>query len=459
MNRKIGRLIPLLAMTALILVVVTAAYGATPANTVKPAVTNTNFQLGETVATSNGTWSNTPTSYTYAWQRCSAAGASCATIAGETASSYVLATSDIDHTLIANVTATNADGSATASSVATLLIADDSPPVNTDRPAVSGTATVGQALTVSNGTWTGGARTFTYQWKRCDAVGASCTAISGATATTYTLAAADAAQTLRVEVTAANPSGTRMAASDRTVAISQSLVNTVLPAITGTAEVGQTLTAINGTWTSPTPVTYALQWQRCDGTGASCTDITGSTAATRLVAVGDVAKTLRAKVTATNSTGSVTATSLATVVVAQPMLCGVAANKVTHNKDGSKTVSATDLTLPDRLVVDKVTFKPKKVTKKKQKLTVKLRVREQSSCNVKNAVVSIISVPGGLTTKTKAKNTANSGWVTFTVKTTTKLNRTYKTLTFYVQAHKSGEKANTGISASRLIVVKARLKK
>jgi hypothetical protein len=61
-----------------------------------------------------------------------------------------------------------------------------SAPVNTVAPAVTGTATVGQTLSTTNGTWLGApAPTFTYQWQR------SGSNIGGATSSTYVLVAAD----------------------------------------------------------------------------------------------------------------------------------------------------------------------------------------------------------------------------------------------------------------------------
>lgn len=87
-------------------------------------------------------------------------------------------------------------------------------------------------------------------------------------------------------------------------------INTVLPAITGTTTSGQTLTSTTGTWTgTPTP-TYTRAWYR-DGVV-----IAGATAATYVLVAGDVGKRITVVVTATNTNGVVTATSLPTAVVA-----------------------------------------------------------------------------------------------------------------------------------------------
>lgn len=75
---------------------------------------------------------------------------------------------------------------------------------NTAIPVVSGTAQQGQTLSTSNGSWTYDLDflTYTYRWLRCDAAGANCVAIGGATNLTYLLTAADVGSTIRSEVTA-----------------------------------------------------------------------------------------------------------------------------------------------------------------------------------------------------------------------------------------------------------------
>ena len=85
--------------------------------------------------------------------------------------------------------------------------------------------------------------------------------------------------------------------------------NTVAPSISGTAKVGQTLTAANGTWTGrPTP-TLTRQW-RADGNA-----ISGATGATYVPVEGDIGKAITVRVTGANPYGSAAVTSAATAAV------------------------------------------------------------------------------------------------------------------------------------------------
>lgn len=80
-------------------------------------------------------------------------------------------------------------------------------------------------------------------------------------------------------------------------------VNTVAPAVTGTTEVGETLSSTTGTWSGTPTITYAYQWRR-DGV-----NIGGATASTYLLVEADLAALITCRVTATNSVGSAGATS------------------------------------------------------------------------------------------------------------------------------------------------------
>jgi hypothetical protein len=103
-------------------------------------------------------------------------------------------------------------------------------PANTFRPAISGSTVQGQALTATNGSWTGTpAPTFTDKWSRCDTTGANCTAIPSATSQIYTLGRADVGSTLEVTITAINPAGQAQATSPPTPTITGATTATASP--------------------------------------------------------------------------------------------------------------------------------------------------------------------------------------------------------------------------------------
>jgi hypothetical protein len=193
-------------------------------------------------------------------------------------------------------------------------------PVNTAPPTISGTAQVGQTLTAGNGTWSNSPTSFAYQWLRCNAAGNSCVSVANGTQKTYTLVGADAGHTMRVRVTATNADGSASAQSDQTEVVapatsSAAPKNTAAPTISGTAKVGQELTADEGSW-SGNPTGYAYQWQRCDADVAACSPVTGATGKTYGVRLADLGYRLRVAVTARNAKGSATANSAITAIVA-----------------------------------------------------------------------------------------------------------------------------------------------
>jgi hypothetical protein len=99
-------------------------------------------------------------------------------------------------------------------------------PTNTALPTVTGTAIQGQILTGTDGTWTNTPTAFNRTWQKCDAAGANCVAIPGATASTYTVAATDVGATLRFSVAATDASGTPTAPA---VSVQTAVVIGVVP--------------------------------------------------------------------------------------------------------------------------------------------------------------------------------------------------------------------------------------
>ena len=292
-----------------------------PSNTAAPVIGGT-AQQGQTLSTTNGSWTNSPTSYGYQWQDCNTSGASCTNIQDATGHTYTLSSGDVGHRVRAVVTATNGGGSASAPSAVTATVTGSTPnpPSNSAPPVISGTTQQGQKLTTTNGSWTNSPSSYAYQWQDCNSSGASCANISGATSSSYTLTANDVGDTIVVVVTATNAGGSASASSGATGVVTAASnpsppSNTSAPVVSGTPQQGQTLSTSNGSWTN-SPSSYGYQWQDCNSSGASCANISGATSSSYTLTANDVSHTIVAVVTATNAAGSGSGSSAATGVVA-----------------------------------------------------------------------------------------------------------------------------------------------
>ena len=178
------------------------------------------------------------------------------------------------------------------------------PPPNTlatGLPSITGTAQVGETLTadatgISDGDGLSNA-TFAYQWLDDDAE------INGATASTYTLDDDDAGKVIKVKVTFTDDADNDeelTSAATGAVAAAPPPPNTLatgVPSITGTAQVGETLTA-DATGISDADgldnATFTYQWLADDA------EINGATASTYTLADADAGKAIKVKVTFTD---------------------------------------------------------------------------------------------------------------------------------------------------------------
>ncbi len=245
-------------------------------------------------------------------------------------------------------------------------------PLLSTPPTVVGPPEAGQLLAAVPGVWEGGKPlVFTYQWRRCDAAGATCAPISGATAESYRPVTADVGHSLKVFVTAASAAGNANATTVPTVAVTPAgtspgarPTNLTAPQILGSPQDGQILTSSVGTWTgSPTKFTY--RWRRCNASGASCIAIPHATGPRRTLTPDDIGSTLSLVVTATGQGGATSATTSATgVVVAAPLppvsvgtqtvRRGIAGNLQTD--DGRATVTWQPGAVPVGKTVSLTTF-------------------------------------------------------------------------------------------------------
>jgi hypothetical protein len=175
---------------------------------------------GGTLTGDPGSWTGADNGLAYAWQRCDAAGANCAPIDGAAGRTLSLGSTLVGSTALFVVTATGPGGSTTTTALSAIVVGIAAPappqaqvPSNETTPVLSGDASPGSTLTATSGFWSDQAATITYAWQRCDANG-SCSAIDGATQSSYTITADDIDSTLRVVVTATNAAGSASANSD-----------------------------------------------------------------------------------------------------------------------------------------------------------------------------------------------------------------------------------------------------
>jgi hypothetical protein len=184
--------------------------GATgpPRNTAPPTLSGTP-QVGVQLICSSGSWSGAPQSFERGWLRDGAV------IAGATAPMYTLTSADAGAQVACRVRATNARGTSAWVSSDPVTVGGSgggggggTGPTSLTPPVISGTPAVGQTLSCSTGTWSGGGPGgvggvlgYAYQWRRGG------TPILGATGATYLVVAADSGTALTCTVTATTGAG------------------------------------------------------------------------------------------------------------------------------------------------------------------------------------------------------------------------------------------------------------
>jgi hypothetical protein len=399
--------------------------------------------------------------FTYDWQSCDAQGNDCFDADTPDGQTHVVVADEVDGTLRVLVTATNASGSATALSAPTPLITDTATIANATPPVITGSPTVGQTMTTSDGTWLGTpAPTFTYAWETCDATGANCVTVPGATKNTLKIDGTMIGKTVKSKVTATNSNGTASAESDPSAVIGTSAatapVSSSPPTITGTPKAGQTLTAGPGTWTGAAPFTYTYSWERCSSKGTGCTAISGATKQTYVVTTADNGKTLKVKVTAKNSIGSASATSDATVPVGSnaqptppppPTPPPVSGADRLLLPDGKFSIPIADVAAPDKLVVAVVEVPAR--ARPKARLVATVRVTDSHGDVVRGAMVEIHASPRAALAKVAQSPTDVGGYADLLLRTTSRVG----TMQLFVRARTGAKAKEALVSAAKRVKV------
>jgi len=201
----------------------TAAPTVAPQNVGEPTVSGAT-RVGQVLRTTRGTWTGTPPiTYAFRWFRCTGPGApdasDCRRISNAGDNTYVLREGDAGFRIRSQVMATNADGSALATSNPTSIVIS-ARPTNTREPSISGSPTVGSRLQANRGEWAGEQPiTYSYIWLRCNTSGDNCSEIQGANDTEYEVRDADTGHTIRVRVVARNDRGSTSAISNPTATV------------------------------------------------------------------------------------------------------------------------------------------------------------------------------------------------------------------------------------------------
>lgn len=320
-------------------------------------------------------------------------------------------------------------------------------PSNTRLPSISGTARDGSILSTDNGRWDGSPTSFAYQWLRCDSAGGGCTPIGGANSFRYTVGSADVGSRLRAQVTATNSSGSGSATSQPTGVVAASgnaPVITRLPSLSGRTQVGSTLTADRGNWSGSQPISFDFSWQRCDATGNTCsTFIVHSHLKAYTLTAGDVGHRIRVEVTAMNSHGS-------TSVFSDPT--GV----VTETAPPAKAIAVANVSLPDQLIIDGVSFAPNPIVSRSAPVTARFHVSDTKGLSVQGALVYALGLPYGWVYGAPEQPTDATGWATITIQPTRNLPLRPADLVLFVRARKPGDNLLAGVSARRLVQVAIR---
>ena len=399
----------------------------------------------------------TNVSYSYQWM----AGGS--DIDGATGSSYTLTSSEQGQTVQVRVTFTDdADNAESLTSQATVAVAAKPNSEPTGLPTITGTPQVDQTLTAGTSAIADEDGltnvSYRYQWIRID--NGADTDIAGENDSTYTLVLADLGKTIKVKVSFtddADNEETLTSVATVAVAAAPNRPATGAPTISGTPQVGETLTADTANIADDdglTNVSYSYQWIRSDNGADS--DLAGENNSTYTLVFADQGKTIKVKVSFTDDDDNEeTLTSVATVAVAAapnreatgaPTIIGTPQVDETltvdtspiDDQDGLTNVSYRYRWIAGGSDIDGATGSSYTLTSSEQGQTIQVRVtftddRDNAETLTSAATVEVAAAPEPLTVRLKvAASTSHDGSseFTFEIEFSEEFNLSYTTLKF-----------------------------
>jgi hypothetical protein len=225
-------------------------------------------------------------------------------------------------------------------------------------------------------------------------------------------------------------------------------VNQRPPTVTGTPQVGSTLTAREGEWTG-NPTDYDYAWRRCDSDGGSCSLISGAEEKTYLLKQVDQGNTIRARVTAQNADGRTTATTVPTAVIREaPTPPPPSANPCDKNP-----AVASELKAPERLLIAGQQVSPNVIVSSTDAIVARYRVTACDGKPVQGALVYVTAVPYNMFSVPPEATTGTDGWAELRMSRERGFPATprQQLLVMFVRARGPGGNLLGGISTRRLV--------
>ena len=246
----------------------------------EPSISGTP-SFNSTLTAAAGEWRGFPTpTPTFQWYRCSSAVAAegstvpagCDLIATSGSSAtYAAVGPDMGKVLVVRVAQTNTVATIARFTRSTAVVTGA--PVVQVAPEIAGIRKLGQTLSVTDGTWWANpvVSDTAYQWYRCSATVSTATAntpgtcaeIEGQTSNSYVLTADDSGSFITAKISRTNSVGTSAMVAAQTTASTQIPTTITAPSVSGTINMGELLTASEGTWQGFPRPTFSYEWLEC----------------------------------------------------------------------------------------------------------------------------------------------------------------------------------------------------